>query len=117
MIRGIRKDLEVFDSSLFSADRIGVTLNFASITFDLDKIKNCLSEGQVPTILLETNRLLDNLFYQVIDVDAAFSSWAQIERQMHHDQTIRLLDGILTCLLYTSPSPRDLSTSRMPSSA
>ena len=28
------------------------------------------------------------------------------------------LDGILeTCLLYTSPSPRDLSTSRMPSSA
>ena len=25
--------------------------------------------------------------------------------------------NILTCLLYTSPSPRDLSTSRMPSSA
>ena len=25
--------------------------------------------------------------------------------------------GIVTCLLYTSPSPRDLSTSRMPSSA
>ena len=25
--------------------------------------------------------------------------------------------GIPTCLLYTSPSPRDLSTSRMPSSA
>ena len=24
---------------------------------------------------------------------------------------------IITCLLYTSPSPRDLSTSRMPSSA
>ena len=26
-------------------------------------------------------------------------------------------DYILACLLYTSPSPRDLSTSRMPSSA
>ena len=25
--------------------------------------------------------------------------------------------GVQTCLLYTSPSPRDLSTSRMPSSA
>ena len=25
--------------------------------------------------------------------------------------------GLTTCLLYTSPSPRDLSTSRMPSSA
>ena len=26
-------------------------------------------------------------------------------------------DHSITCLLYTSPSPRDLSTSRMPSSA
>ena len=26
-------------------------------------------------------------------------------------------DGTMGCLLYTSPSPRDLSTSRMPSSA
>ena len=31
-------------------------------------------------------------------------------------EIIREKDG-LTCLLYTSPSPRDLSTSRMPSSA
>ena len=28
-----------------------------------------------------------------------------------------LVPGIMGCLLYTSPSPRDLSTSRMPSSA
>ena len=28
-----------------------------------------------------------------------------------------LLDDPMSCLLYTSPSPRDLSTSRMPSSA
>ena len=27
------------------------------------------------------------------------------------------IQGLVTCLLYTSPSPRDLSTSRMPSSA
>ena len=31
--------------------------------------------------------------------------------------TINLRDGLYPCLLYTSPSPRDLSTSRMPSSA
>ena len=30
---------------------------------------------------------------------------------------INLVSGTGTCLLYTSPSPRDLSTSRMPSSA
>ena len=34
-----------------------------------------------------------------------------VEQQMH------LADQIQHCLLYTSPSPRDLSTSRMPSSA
>ena len=28
-----------------------------------------------------------------------------------------IITGVTTCLLYTSPSPRDLSTSRMPSSA
>ena len=30
---------------------------------------------------------------------------------------LSLIEGIKSCLLYTSPSPRDLSTSRMPSSA
>ena len=30
---------------------------------------------------------------------------------------VRLVQLMITCLLYTSPSPRDLSTSRMPSSA
>ena len=29
----------------------------------------------------------------------------------------RVTDALCACLLYTSPSPRDLSTSRMPSSA
>ena len=31
--------------------------------------------------------------------------------------TSSIASGSITCLLYTSPSPRDLSTSRMPSSA
>ena len=30
---------------------------------------------------------------------------------------VPFIDMFLGCLLYTSPSPRDLSTSRMPSSA
>ena len=34
------------------------------------------------------------------------------------DRMLPKIDGLsLICLLYTSPSPRDLSTSRMPSSA
>ena len=34
-----------------------------------------------------------------------------------NDGDLLVVDKSLTCLLYTSPSPRDLSTSRMPSSA
>ena len=33
------------------------------------------------------------------------------------ENIVDIKNGKKTCLLYTSPSPRDLSTSRMPSSA
>ena len=33
------------------------------------------------------------------------------------DGSKRVIQESIACLLYTSPSPRDLSTSRMPSSA
>ena len=52
------------------------------------------------------------------------SGWSPLIQavQSNHIETARFLlnsgaDIHYTCLLYTSPSPRDLSTSRMPSSA
>ena len=36
---------------------------------------------------------------------------------INYRQELRDITNYQTCLLYTSPSPRDLSTSRMPSSA
>ena len=64
-------------------------------------------------------------------IDRAFYKWEVIYREELHIlpednmQTKSYLLAILymkvnntdSCLLYTSPSPRDLSTSRMPSSA
>ena len=38
-------------------------------------------------------------------------------KQVYEDEWMRASSEDSTCLLYTSPSPRDLSTSRMPSSA
>ena len=40
-----------------------------------------------------------------------------IENEIKQPLLAGLAMGLLICLLYTSPSPRDLSTSRMPSSA
>ena len=47
------------------------------------------------------------------------SSRATIEGPIVKDKGSIIISGRRTyaCLLYTSPSPRDLSTSRMPSSA
>ena len=49
-----------------------------------------------------------------------------LEKRCHYHSTTNVkgdshesayMEGQRSCLLYTSPSPRDLSTSRMPSSA
>ena len=42
-------------------------------------------------------------------------SFVQSVLEEHGD--LKIIDDVRVCLLYTSPSPRDLSTSRMPSSA
>ena len=47
------------------------------------------------------------------DVDGAFAAELNEDNQRRYERELREYD----CLLYTSPSPRDLSTSRMPSSA
>ena len=39
------------------------------------------------------------------------------EVTLHDNRVTDLLDRVLSCLLYTSPSPRDATLSRMPSSA
>ena len=38
-------------------------------------------------------------------------------QQLAEDGVVTILAAISTCLLYTSPSPRDYAASRMPSSA
>ena len=52
-----------------------------------------------------------------------FKSAPDYETKSSYTATVGVTDGslidsqIITCLLYTSPSPRDISGSRMPSSA
>jgi len=62
-----------------------------------------------------------------IDIEAAIKTGerrfepgvlAEANRNILYVDEVNLLDDhLVDCLLYTSPSPRDLSTSRMPSSA
>ena len=51
------------------------------------------------------------------DQEKIFDRFYRVENAVHTEQGTGLGLSIVSCLLYTSPSPRDLSTSRMPSSA
>ena len=73
-------------------------------------------EGLAKTVA----RMLDYLDYGQVNVFGV--SWGGfLAQQFAKDYPERckklILAATSTCLLYTSPSPRDLSTSRMPSSA
>ena len=59
-------------------------------------------------------RKLPNLLYKMVVTEGSETfNTADVNDQRHDDNALKNY----TCLLYTSPSPRDLSTSRMPSSA
>ena len=86
--------------------------NQKTLNNDLNKVTELLGRHKtlpLPSIVKITN--LENglsLTIKVIDRHDDNASVIQVSRKVAQ---------LLSCLLYTSPSPRDLSTSRMPSSA
>ena len=52
-----------------------------------------------------------------VDVGDRWNSLGVVSEEKIGDHVLWFTEPHYTCLLYTSPSPRDLSTSRMPSSA
>ena len=82
-------------------------------------------EKQVPMIDLPLGATEDRLC-GTIDIEKALSEGvrafepgllAKANRGLLYVDEVNLLDDHLVCLLYTSPSPRDIRRSRMPSSA
>ena len=65
---------------------------------------------------------LDNLRVIVVEIMNDMAVWENFDLDLLYQIPLAVLKRNATqrhgaCLLYTSPSPRDLSTSRMPSSA
>ena len=76
-------------------DPSSITLSSPSKSFAYEKMSRDIDECDDIVVLKEALRCYVKLYFK-------------------QQETISLI-GV--CLLYTSPSPRDLSTSRMPSSA
>ena len=98
--------------------------------YELNDLK-VLIKSKTPIVVIETHeeaRVLELFTQLVIEFPRPLFKWAVTEGLQRIDLTdmppqafnkepLEALKHIRSCLLYTSPSPRDLSTSRMPSSA
>ena len=79
-----------------------------------------MNQNPVKTIGIKDESRKDSYLVNVNQVDGLkgilnmhFDEWSNFDSW----ESISVQQWIFSCLLYTSPSPRDLSTSRMPSSA
>ena len=86
----------------------GMTGTAKTAELEFEKIYN-LPVAEVPTAKPNLRRDLPDGIYK-----DELSKWNAVVNQC---QQIAINKQPIFCLLYTSPSPRDLSTSRMPSSA
>ena len=86
-----------------------------------DLVKHFGSPGEVLAAAPAELRCVPGVGAGIVSAIAAAPDDASVQQQIklcnEHGIDILTAGGNEYCLLYTSPSPRDLSTSRMPSSA
>eukprot|EP00831_Metopus_contortus_P052935 TRINITY_DN44472_c0_g1_i1.p2 TRINITY_DN44472_c0_g1~~TRINITY_DN44472_c0_g1_i1.p2 ORF type:complete len:153 (-),score=27.23 TRINITY_DN44472_c0_g1_i1:73-531(-) len=101
-----------------------------SIEFELEKLFSVLGFDQIVFVPFERGILFTKYITGVASLGSRFDmrnsaedAWTRLKMTYIHEITSKKLRDLeafpkyFVCLLYTSPSPRDLSTSRMPSSA
>ena len=86
----------------------------------LTSVFDAYSRRIFPDVLLAEGEPLplfyDESFTVISDEEKSGRVWRGLEKKLS-SSALSCLAQCWFCLLYTSPSPRDLSTSRMPSSA
>ena len=93
----------------------GVAFSAAAL-YELHELDSTVNEVKNRQNLLvrQVNSLTDDMEKTVRNVKKLYGAIHMIKANAMSQASITTLES---CLLYTSPSPRDLSTSRMPSSA
>ena len=84
----------------------------------LDAHSSFMTEEEYSELMMETRGSFTGVGIEITIKDDVLTVVSPIEGTPAYKAGIKAGDKIIKiCLLYTSPSPRDLSTSRMPSSA
>ena len=86
------------------------------------QLKSAIKEGtikanEVAYYVAQLNKVLYRIFVDELKIDKGDVVRVSIDYDLEPGKIIWKFDTLKICLLYTSPSPRDLSTARMPSSA
>ena len=86
---------------------------------DIKRVKiSHVIESQIPEFLNAESPLFKDFLSQYYESQEHQSGMTDLANNLADYRQIGAFNNeSLICLLYTSPSPRDLSTSRMPSSA
>ena len=94
----------------------GIDYSEASVAASLKANRERIAAGRVEVLLGSASHLPfpDQMFDLVTAVETHYY-WPDLNADMR--EVLRVLKRGGTCLLYTSPSPRDRQKSRMPSSA
>ena len=74
-------------------------------------------KGQKWTVLSQRIRYNENNRFQIYNESKRKTELSAKYRSAKGSENKPFFNGLFTCLLYTSPSPRDRTRSRMPSSA
>ena len=67
--------------------------------------------------VIKTRKTRGTFFYNLDDLNKVFSRWDKMRKMKVKVEFKNVSPQFKDCLLYTSPSPRDVEESRMPSSA
>ena len=98
-------DIELFDS------------DFAISKFDLNKVLPNSATFDEKKLLWLNGQYIRSTSPNKFEEDSLQNIENQLSRKLFNEEKDRLLKIFPSCLLYTSPSPRDATLSRMPSSA
>ena len=94
-------EFEIFDEDVGKDDFLG------RCSVNVQSIRTAMTSGKVQDIWRRLDGVKKGSFHAEV-------SWCELRLDRGPEEA---QDDLHRCLLYTSPSPRDLSTSRMPSSA
>ena len=129
MAKGLKQDIqlktEIIDKEkvLINKQYIG-NLKGLKLKLDLNSIVPCLSGPKRPQDKIELPKVAKSFDYSLKN-DFKINTASKVSAVKNKDFTIdhghvaiaAITSCTNTCLLYTSPSPRDATLSRMPSSA